>query len=430
MKKKPLFILVLVGSFGVSGCGPAAEPDPERDVNDQNTDQFGDGNPDVELTFAYTGADYAPLVEDYVAENPDIAITTQRLDSDDHHRNLFTALSAGAGAPDLAVVDYTEIETYKNAESHFMNLYDLGAEDIESDFLEWAWEIGTTVSGDFSLGIPAAIDPTVLYYRTDLFDEAGLPTEPEEVDDLLSTWDDYADAAETIHAETGKPIAPNPDMIYHAKRDQTPEYYFNEANELIIENGSDAQDDYFKTVEWMASGYTDHLLIGSSTWWDAMEEGAYATLPAPASMRDDLLANAPDESNWRIAHIPEGAGNQGGSWLTMPSQTDQPEETYALLKWLTEPEQQLRLFHDEGLFPANPDTYEEELNDVADYFGDQSAGERFAEAALTVEPVHRGPHFYDVDEEITIGLENVYQGADPENEWDEILQRIDRRIGR
>ncbi|PAE14366.1 hypothetical protein CHH91_19975, partial [Virgibacillus sp. 7505] len=60
-----------------------------------------------------------------------------------------------------------------------------------------------------------------------------------------------------------------------------------------------------------------------------MDTGDYATLLGPAWMIAVIQGNAPNAAgNWSIADMPEGAGNWGGSFVTIPTETDHPEEAY------------------------------------------------------------------------------------------------------
>ena len=117
---------------------------------------------------------------------------------------LFTALSAGSGAPDITMLEIDQLDRFKAAQDRFENLYDLGAKDIEDEYLDWKWKTGENESGDFLIGLPTDIGPKALYYRVDLFEEAGLPTDPDEVAALINSPEAFEEAGLKVKEKTGK----------------------------------------------------------------------------------------------------------------------------------------------------------------------------------------------------------------------------------
>ncbi|MCM3549783.1 sugar transporter sugar-binding protein [Niallia circulans] len=419
---KKAFGLALASTMLLAACGGGGTEDAS-----------GDGH--VELTFWLFGTTkYEELAEVYMEENPGIKINIQEGDNTDHHNNLFTALSTGSGAPDLALVEINEIERYRDAQDRFINLYDHGAEELKDNYLDWVWETAENRDGDFLFGLPTDIGPTAMFYRTDVFEEAGLPTDPEEVSATIQTWDDYTEMANTIYEKTGTIVTDSPELVYNALRDQAKEHYFNENEELIVENNAAIREAYDRTVELIENGVVGSLELWTPEWGGAMDTGDYATLLGPAWMIAVIQGNAPNAAgNWSIADMPEGAGNWGGSFVTIPTETDHPEEAYDFVKWLLSPENQLQSFVDAGLFPSAPAVYEEEafINHTDEYFNGLNTAAVFGKAAQQVESVYKGRNYMLVQEEILTALDNVNSnGADPDAEWDAAMKRINDRLQR
>ena len=121
---------------------------------------------------------YEELAQEYMAENPHIKITVQNTgDQTAHHNNLTTALSANSGAPDIFQLEIGFMESFIGAQDKFHNLNDLGAQNVKDLYLDWKWAQASSPDGSFQIGLPTDIGPTVAYYRIDLFEEAGLPTD-------------------------------------------------------------------------------------------------------------------------------------------------------------------------------------------------------------------------------------------------------------
>ncbi|MDR6226750.1 ABC transporter substrate-binding protein [Desmospora profundinema] len=396
--------------MAISACSPGA----------------GDGK--VQLTFWVFGSTgYDKLVEEYMKENPDVKIKISTYEFGDHHNNLFTALSTGSGAPDLAMVEVGQIDRYRDAQDKFHNLYDYGAADVKEEYLDWKWRIGESADGEFLFGLPTDIGPTAMYYRKDVFEEAGLPSDPKSVSELTETWDKFEETAKTIVKKTGKPMTDNIEITYNARLNQFPEQYFNEDEELIIEDSPYAKQAYDHAVQMIQQGLVGSYELWSPEWGAAMNKGEYAALLGPSWMQGVIKGNAPGSFKWLIAPTPEGAGNWGGSYITIPKQTSHPEEAYRFAEWLVSPDNQYQSFKGKGLFPSAPAVYErDDFKETADeYFGGIQTAQLFAEAAEQVKPVYTGKNYLVVQEEIVKALTNVQKKkADPEKEWKAAVKRI------
>src|SRR5690606_20479234 len=80
-------------------------------------------------------------------KNPNIKIKVKSSETADHHDALFTSLSAGSGAPDIAMLEIDQFDRFKVAQDRFANLYDLGANDVKDQYLDWKWEVGENADG-------------------------------------------------------------------------------------------------------------------------------------------------------------------------------------------------------------------------------------------------------------------------------------------
>ncbi|MBU9722966.1 MULTISPECIES: extracellular solute-binding protein [Bacillaceae] len=429
-----LGILLVVACNGDDDAETTGGGDQDGDADDGeevSTESFGDG--EIELVFwEFGNTGYDVLIEEYIADNPHISINLQNSDMDDNHDNLFTSISAGSGAPDIAMVEVGAIERFRAAGDSFHNLLDFGAGDVEGNFLDWVWRTAQSADQSTVLGLPTDIGPTVMFYRTDVIEEAGYDSSPEAVSELMSTWDDFAAFAQELHDKTGKQIADNFDLIYNAKRDQLTEQYFNTDGELVLEGNSGLKEAYDYTVDLLEAGLIGDYGLWSGEWFAGMGDGSYATMLAPAWMQGVIKDNEPEEGVWSITTMPEGAGNWGGSFLTIPSETEHAEEAYAFIEWLTAPEQQLKAFLGYGLFPSAPAVYDmpEFIEYEDDYFGGIPTAVIFSEAAEAVVPVYKGRYFQPVDDEIKEAFEDVAAGTDPEEAWEGAFDRIQRIVDR
>lgn len=429
MKKWLLFLAFMMLAFALVACN---NDNGNADKNGKNTNK-GDGK-SVELTFwTFGSTGYDVLVDEYMTDHPNVKITINNSEMDDLHDNLFTSISAGSGAPDITMIEISQIAKFLEAEDQFYNLNDYGALDEAGHFLDWKWAQAQNADGSYQIGLPTDIGPTTMFYRTDVMEEAGFPTDPEELAAEISTWDEYYEAAKVIKEKTGKPISDTPKLMFNAIRDQQDQQYFNEDNELIIEDTVKEAYDY--TTKMLEEGLLGQNELWTPEWGSAMAEGDYATLiGAPGWMVTNVKDNAPDAGGkWSLTAIPEGAGNWGGSFLTIPKESKHPEEAFAFIAWLTSEESQLKSFTNNGLFPSTPSVYENEdfLATTDEYFSGAPTAQYFAEAAQDVKTVYMGPNYPIVDSELDTALLNVAkEGADAQEEWDKAVERINAQLER
>ncbi|MFA9558370.1 extracellular solute-binding protein [Evansella sp. AB-rgal1] len=428
LKKFYSFLLVISIVFMMAACSN------NEDASGNNDGSGGGSGEKVELDFWVFGSTgYGDLIEEYKDVAPNVTIKLNEGEMNDVHSNLFTSISAGNGAPDIAMIEVSEVAKFLEASERFYNLNDYGAEGVGGNFLDWKWQQAQSVDGSFQLGLPTDIGPTTMFYRTDVMEEAGLPIDPDALAGEINTWDAFYEAAKTIKEKTGKPIADSPTLVFNAIRDQQPQQYFNEDDELIIEDT--VKEAYDFTTKMLQEGLIGQNSLWTPEWGSAMNDGTYAILPgAPGWMIGVVKGNAPDASGkWSLTTIPEGGGNWGGSFLTVPKESKHPQEAYDFIAWLTAPEQQLKSFHGMGLFPSAPSVYEDAdfIATTDEYFSGSETARILAEAAESVVPVYMGVNYGTVNTELETAIMNVaIEGADPQSEWDAAVQRIEQQLSR
>ncbi|MBN9653536.1 carbohydrate ABC transporter substrate-binding protein [Halobacillus sp. GSS1] len=425
VKKNLFVVMLLVLSMFLYACSSGEEDSAS-----------GDGEGKVTLDFWVFGAtNYEDLAKEYEKENPNVKINIKNSELGDHHDSLFTSISAGTGAPDLTMIEVDQLDRYREAQDRFVNLYDLGADEIQDQYLDWKWKMAENGEGDFLFGLPTDIGPKAMYFHTEVFEEAGLPTDPDKVSEMISTPEQFADAATTVLDKTGKPMVDSMEMAFRANMDALEVSYFNRDGELLIgEADNGVKEAYDYAVELHDKGVVGSFEMWTPEWANALNQGGFAVEMAPAWLKGYMTENAPEGAGkWRVTTLPtDFAGNWGGSYVAIPSETKHSEEAYKFAKWMLSPENQLESFVESGLFPSAPEVYEMEefVNNSDEYFGGQNTAAYFAEAAKDIPEVYKGPKYVTVNNEVLTALRNVQEGADPEKEWEAAVERIEGLVSR
>ncbi|WP_110934237.1 extracellular solute-binding protein [Paenibacillus bouchesdurhonensis] len=438
MKRMVVVLVAVLLVASLAACGGGGNKTttnnggntPAATDNGANEGAKTDSGEKIELTFWSLGTtNYEELAKEYTQEHPNITVKFQNTsDQTAHHNNLTTALSANSGAPDVFMLEIAFMERFISAQDKFHNLYDLGAKDIEGDYLDWKWKQATSLDGSFQLGLPTDIGPTVVYYRTDLAEQAGLPTDPDGFSAAIDTWDKFATVAKQFKDKTGKPFADLTDLVYNGVRDQAAdEIYFSKADGSFIgDTNPQVKKAYDFTVKGIQEGWIGNTLLWSPEWNKAINDGDFGVMLGPAWMAG-TIRNAQDSAGkWAIAQLPEGAGNWGGSFLTLPKEGKHSKEAYEFISWLVSKENQLKSFKASGLFPSIPAVYSEPAftEDKDDFFSGQVISEAYAKSAERVKPVYYGPLHDQVDTMFKDALKNVLEKkADPAKEWENAIKQ-------
>ncbi|RKL66967.1 ABC transporter substrate-binding protein [Salipaludibacillus neizhouensis] len=422
---------VTFGSMGLAVSMIACADGGSNDAS-SNASNGGDSE-EIELTvWLWPGFGVTDLLAQYEEENPHISINLQEAEYGDVHQNLITALAAGSGAPDISGIDEGYLDRMMENPEHFHNLMDYGGADLKDTYLDFKWEQGTNHEEDFLIGVPTDVGPMVMAYRMDLFEEAGLPTDPNEVAEQMSTWEDYIEAGKQLNDVTDGYMFNNLSDLYTAILEQGSPQHFDEDNNFISEESE--RNLYAWDLATSAEGISANIERHTTEWGAGVAAGEFATVFLPPWMLGNIKEDAPDTDGlWNVTNMPEGSGNFGGSFLSLPAEGDHPEEAYDLATWLMAPEQQLTIFENSGPFPSTPELYDEpaiqELEDT--FFTRTDLGALYAEAAEDIVYGYKGPNHDLVNELFQEALGSVEDGNNtPEEAWRNAIDEAERQIGR
>ncbi|WP_274363159.1 ABC transporter substrate-binding protein [Paenibacillus thermotolerans] len=372
------------------------------------------------------------LIAQVEKQFPNIELHAQKVGGD-FKAKLKTTLAAKSGEPDIVALNDWIMELFTSAD-RFYNLYELGAGDVESRYLEWKWKQGVTPEGKM-IGFPMDTGPTALFYRADLFEQAGLPTDPEEVGETIATWDDYIAAGEKLkQAFAGKVfLTDNIGSVYNQVMAQGTDLYFTREGQYIGDRSEQVKKAWNIAVDMHEKDLLADAPGWSPEWNAAMNNGKIASFIGAVWMKQVLQEAAPDTAGkWRVARAPGGDGNNGGSFLSILKSSKHPQEAYDVIEWLQNPENQLTAFQTMNLFPSTPGVFEDSsMQREEQFFGNQATGNIFAESARNVKVAYFGERYPSIHGIMTRYLSNIAnQNLDPDQSWSDAIKRVERELQR
>ncbi|MFJ8647685.1 ABC transporter substrate-binding protein [Streptomyces sp. NPDC093546] len=403
--------VALTGAL-LAGCGAGASDEASDGTVTLTVDLFG--------SFGYKEAG---LYAEYEKLHPGITIKqTDTEDEQDYWKSLQTRLAGGGGLADVQGIEVGRIASVTQQQADkFEDLTKYGADKLKGQFAEAKWSAATTKDGRV-LGLGTDVGPEAMCYRTDLLKQAGLPTDRTELAARWSTWDGYLELGKQYKAKAPGKSAwlDSVGSLFTIMIGQEEERYYNASGELVYDKNPAVKAAWDTAVEAAEAGLSAKLDQWSPQWNQAFAAGSFATIPCPAWMLGYIKGQAGDagRGKWDIAKLPGGAGNWGGSYLTVPRAAKHKKEAYELIQWLTAPEQQAKLFRAQGNFPSSTGAIATIADATDPYFSGAPIGRIFGEAAKEAPVQVLGVHDKNVADQITNALSEVERkGTAPGEAW-------------
>jgi cellobiose transport system substrate-binding protein len=340
----------------------------------------------------------------------------------DFKQKLVTTMNGRRFVPDITGIKGENIAEMLAEPDRFIDLNTLGAGSLRSQFVDWKWQQGSTTDGRL-IGFPIDIGPTAMFYRQDIFARAGLPTEPAQVAAAMSTMDDWFAAGQQLKAAVPESfMVENVQGTFDMIIRQGGKRFIDENNRFIGDQDHirRAWDQAIRAIDLGIAAPK----LDNQDKTNATANGTFASSLGAAWYTFDIKSGAPDTSGlWRVAPMPGGPGNQGGSFLALPRESRNPQLAFEVVTWLLSPENQARGFTDAGLFPASPAVYSMPALTGGDpFFGGQATIEVFGPAAENVPAAYEAPADVAVGQPFTDEITNVWTaGKDRDTAWNDAV---------
>lgn len=352
--------------LGTAGCGG---------------DQEGSGNSLEMWLFAEERADWVRQVLDsevWTADHADVQVNLRVFPYEQMHDRLQTALVSGRGAPDLADVELSRFSPYIGGdEVPFVALNERIGGEIDNIYTPagtdpWTWQ-------DQIYGIGNELNTSVLAYRRDLMEEAGIQTPFE-------TWDQVIEAGKQISNDNRKMFAIHDQSFgdHYIMAQSAGTTYFDEQGNYIGDNEPSVEAMQFLhdlVYEHQIAGIAP--VSGTDPWYPpeyraAFRAERFVALFGPPWHLAMLPRDVPDQSGlWTVQELPQGVGegiptgNYGGTGQCITEQSQNQDLAWDLVRACNLSVQgALADFRTRTVYPSYKPAYEDaELQQPSDYFG-------------------------------------------------------------
>jgi len=357
-------------ALGASGCG--RDDAGSGSGGEPAGKEVAGGKATGEITVWAMGAEGEKLTElakDFQAENPDAKVNVTAFPFDAAHDKIATAI-AGRQTPDVSMIGTTWMGEFAKT----------GAFDptpdglIDKDkFFDGAWN--TTVVNGASNGVPWYVETRLIYYRTDLAEQAGVqpPKNWQELKDFAKALKEKAGAEWGMYLQPGGTGSWQSFMPFAWQ-----------AGGEISKDGNFTLDssEVQKALDYYASFFREGI-SPTELATGAMEPGfvdgrigAFVSGPWHMGILKEQ-GGAALEGKWGVVHMPtEEAGTSfiGGSDLVVFKDSKNRDTAWKFVQFLTQPAAQQKLYELVGSLPAVKDAWNSgELSDdpLLKAFGEQ-----------------------------------------------------------
>lgn len=417
--------LALGPALALSGCSTSTAPKAG------GSDAGGKGGEMVLWTWPEGFGD--KVLEAVKKEFSDVSLR-QDIIGGDFKQKLTTTFTAGSGLPDITGVKGEDIAFFLGKTDYFEDLNQLGAKELKSTYLDYKWAQATSKDGK-QIGIPIDIGPTALFYRHDVFQEAGLPHEPAELAAAIRTWDEYFELGKQLLAKKKDTyLIRNLGGVFATVWAQSGKGFIDESG-TFIGDGDHIRLAWDTAIKAKAAGVVAAIQNNTADSAAAVSEGRLPADFGASWHLADLMVDAPDtKGKWHVCEHPGDATNAGGSFLTIPKGAKDPKKSFELIKFILNPQNQAYEYVDKGNFPAAPEAFKlPEVAGPVEFLGGQKAAEVFGHAAETVRPLFEDPNSGTVNAPFYSEIDQVEAaGKDPEQAWKDAVtaaKRIAKQAG-
>jgi multiple sugar transport system substrate-binding protein len=272
------------------------------------------------------------LVPQFNKIYPNIKVKVEN-PGEDYHDKIITSLATGTGGPDIGQIrsaHYWRFKALDGLEDLQKAPYNAGR--FKQDYTQTSWNLMTSLDNKRLYGIPINVPPVLMFYRADIFEENGFPSDPAELGKLVADPDKFFEMAAALRAKG--------------------HYFFRSLLEVtnIASDGSDYYDHDLKylrntdvfvnAIDYAKKAQQLDLVFNASAkeMDQGLNTGKFVTrFIAIKSGLDVVKASSPNHiGKWRATSLPFGYVTGGSmSGMSILSQSKNKEAAWAFIEYLT-----------------------------------------------------------------------------------------------
>lgn len=409
--KKRLTALTLAGVMVLGSVGCSSN---KESAQEPSADGKLSGNV-VVWSWTETKTSLEEASELFKKEHPDVTFEFVDLAAGDLATKLATCFQTGQGLPDVATV---EGDTLQGLVSKFPKSFADTSEtigDIKDSYLPYKLE-EVTFDGA-QKAIPYDASPSMMYYRADLFEKAGINAED------IKTWSDYIEAGKILKEKTDASIITNDyagdDGLYRQMMMQQGSFYLDKDNNVALDSAESK-----KAVEVIKTMHDAGIMNNHKSWDDMIsvyKNDKVATAVFGSWFIGTLKSNGISDGNWAVMPMPafeEGGQTSavnGGSDIIVPEQAQNKAVALEFAKFASSSVDATKnLFTKYGQLPASTSAYEDEIFKAGDeFFGGQAIWQTFIDSGKNATPPNYSANYQEIKKQVCDHMAKILLKGEP-----------------
>ncbi len=255
----------------------------------------------VEITIWSCYGNWDEAIEKFEKQYPYIKIKLRIIPYDECKEQYMEALNTGEG-PDIFVMDDSIFSNF-NCMSGFEDLFEAPyyAGRYKEDIPETLWRLGMSFDKKKLLGIPCETTSLVTYYRADIMEQYGFPTDPEELAKFMENPSNWLEIAHTLKKDNKWILNYPADII---KLYDSSKSIFNENMEFNRQDRT-----FYTAIDTLKTIYKSSLASYINVWstegQQALRDDKIAMLYLGSWGGEELQKWVPSQSGkWRVTRLP------------------------------------------------------------------------------------------------------------------------------
>ena len=372
---------------------------------------------------------------------PNITMNYVEMSGNDVRDKLLVSLASGTGAPDSSGLQDRFIPLLID-KGGIVDLTDR-VSAYKDKFAPYKWAAYTD-DRDRIYALPWDASPMATYYRYDLWQAAGIESDPDKLGEQIQTYDDLIELGKKLPGDQKLIALTTNQSINRSNSDDLIEGMLIQHQAHMFDEDGKIRDPNPRAVQVL--GLVKKLVESGATldvgrddlapWTAALKEGKVTAEPNAVWAMAFIRPAAPEtEGKWRVFKLPaiEKGGRRsslnGGSAVFVTEQSKNKDAALAFVEFMmTTPQALVTGWQKNSVFPAYLPVFDDPVFNQPDpVYGGQPAAKVFAGVLPEIPPMTYTTKYLDAHGAALDAVAAVLKGTkSPEDAWAEAIARTKR----